>query len=349
MKQPLIAAMAKFAVILLFKAPAVPRTAAATAGFLQGGSLHAARDDMAVDMEDLEMAADEGTNNGMGINPLLQQQALPLQEMPPIQALTQPEAEVLNPQQGMLNGFLSQPNALVAQQAAVEHRLGTRLHHEMAVLLAAQENKISTLKDQLEAKQKQLVLQMDNLHVGFLEGVFHALNLPRVLWLHQFLCIGVYLVFVVVAGWIYGLVIMDQDYASLRRRPLVSRDRFSFHLFDGFQCDPDWRICICSLLFTPIRWADTASSIKIRFLHFWPALIIFAVLLSFGFLSIGITAFLLLLIVVQQRQRIRQVYGLPYGTFATRFEDCLTWTFCGPCATMQEALEVEFIDPPFVH
>jgi len=165
-------------------------------------------------------------------------------------------------------------------------------------------------------------------------------------WKEQLLSISVYLVMIVAVAFIYGRY-FTYAYPTLRQAPNIARDRFSFGIFDGCRCDPDWRICFCSWFCMPVRWADTASSPKINFVrNFWLGVVVFALLASLSELTYGLTGLLLLGLAVANRQRVRQVYELPSGNCATACEDCVMWTFCGPCAVMQEALEVEFVEPP---
>ena len=83
-------------------------------------------------------------------------------------------------------------------------------------------------------------------------------------------------------------------------------------LFDGFSCDPDFRIFCCSCFFLPIRWADTASSPKIQFLGFWPGLLLMGVLISVVNITYGASLLAMLALAVLNRQRIRNLYGLPH-------------------------------------
>jgi len=139
---------------------------------------------------------------------------------------------------------------------------------------------------------------------------------------------------------------------ELRRPALQTQETFAFALCDGLFCDPDPKICMCSFCCIPVRWAATATSPKVKFMNnFYVALIIFSVcatswqLFSTLNYGLGMLPFLLLgLLVVWNRQRIRQAYRLPQS-FRITIEDCLVWTCCAPCAMMQEAMQVEFIEP----
>eukprot|EP00913_Durusdinium_trenchii_P022876 g21478.t1 len=166
-------------------------------------------------------------------------------------------------------------------------------------------------------------------------------------WKEQLLPPVFYLLVVLVVGWVYGRH-FTYPFESLRKdgEPRFSREDFSFGLFDGFSCDPDYRIFCCSCFCLPIRWADTASSPKVKFLGFWPGLALFALLIACINLSYGATVVAALALAVLNRQRIRNLYGLPHKSCSTFSMDTLTWLLCGPCAAMQEALQVEFVDSP---
>jgi len=222
----------------------------------------------------------------------------------------------------------AEKNALSAQQEALEE-------------IVAQQASLAAHEEALEAQQNLTASRVENIlalgSMGFVRsGV-----------LEQLLAGLVYVTFLLIVGQLYGRH-CTYEYPALFRRPEVSGGTFSFGLFDGFNLDPDWRICLFSCCCQPVRWADTASNLRIRFVHFWPGIVIFGSLCALSGLTWGVTALVLLLVVVQNRQRIREVYGLPHGSFETVCLDCMAWSFCGPCATMQEAMEVEFVDPPLL-
>lgn len=156
---------------------------------------------------------------------------------------------------------------------------------------------------------------------------------------------AVYLVLMGIAGWIYG-TFFTFAYPPLRQEPVVTRENFSFGLFRGLTWDPDWRICMFSFCCMPVRWADTVSSSKIGFMGFWAALFLFAGLSAISQFTMGLSALYLLVLAVMNRQKMRAAYGMPNKTWQTVVVDTCVWLFCAPCATMQEAMEVEFVDPP---
>ena len=145
---------------------------------------------------------------------------------------------------------------------------------------------------------------------------------------------------------------------------------FRFGLCDG--CCHSLRICCCSFWCLPIRWAETASSPKVDFLgcrgcSFLLALLLFEMLYVFcklpavfvlasdltnpavyGFWAAIALLFGLVLLTVQvaHRQLLRRRYGLEHGTCCTCTSDALSWCFCGCCAAMQEALQVDYVGEP---
>lgn len=160
---------------------------------------------------------------------------------------------------------------------------------------------------------------------------------------------GVYLLGVTIFGHLYRQFLVYQ-YPEFRRPPETSRNRFTFGLMDGFLCDPDWRIFAAALFCTPVRWADTASAARVDMgrvheANFWFKMIGFATLTSLVSYTYGLSIIALLAWTVHVRQKIRKAYGLPEGENYTIAEDTIVWLACAPCATMQEALQCEFVNP----
>mmetsp|Transcript_32099 Transcript_32099/g.89424 ORF Transcript_32099/g.89424 Transcript_32099/m.89424 type:complete len:249 (+) Transcript_32099:2-748(+) len=158
---------------------------------------------------------------------------------------------------------------------------------------------------------------------------------------------GIHIIGTMIWSYIYG-VCFTYAYPPLRNPPPApSREHFTFGLFHGCSCDPDWRICCCSCCCGGIRWADSMGSEKVRFMSFWPAVLLFAVLQYLAGLT-GVACLALLALGVLGRQRLREVYDLPHGDCQTCWQDCLIWLCCGPCAIMQEASQVEFVELPSI-
>lgn len=164
-------------------------------------------------------------------------------------------------------------------------------------------------------------------------------------WKKQLIGAAVWAAITIGFGAVYATC-LTYGYSQLRKEPIVTREGFSFGLCDGYSCDPDTRVCCSSHFCLPVRWADTASSPKIGFITFWAGLIIFTIFAALNSFSYGISGLVCLVLSVCNRQHIRARYGMPNGKFSTIAVDIAVWCCCIPCAAMQEALEVEFIDPP---
>eukprot|EP00929_Paragymnodinium_shiwhaense_P118498 TRINITY_DN9040_c0_g2_i1.p1 TRINITY_DN9040_c0_g2~~TRINITY_DN9040_c0_g2_i1.p1 ORF type:complete len:818 (+),score=91.61 TRINITY_DN9040_c0_g2_i1:338-2791(+) len=117
-------------------------------------------------------------------------------------------------------------------------------------------------------------------------------------------------------------------------------------------------ICLCGWCCPGVRWAQTVSHPKVNFLAFWPALLIFMILavlsgcVSTAYKSAregvewtAIFGYLLLLLGVYHRQKLRAVFGHSPGTLKTVFLDLLAWHCCPCCAIIQEAKEVDYVLP----
>jgi len=144
-------------------------------------------------------------------------------------------------------------------------------------------------------------------------------------------------------------------YPKLHTTPVVTREHFTFGLCECCNWDPeapsreimrDRRIPCCSCLCQPIRWADTASSSKTGFMSFWTAALLAVVMNALCSVSFFISAGIFIIVATIHRQQIRRIYGMPHGTCPSFTEDLCTWLWCSCCATMQEAMEIEYIDPP---
>jgi len=216
----------------------------------------------------------------------------------------------------------------------------------------AQEERLETDQRRLEVRERRLAQRLDELH--YLEQASSALAEVRRRasmgdLASELTAAGVYIAFVLIVALLYGLV-FDYEYSEVVNKPaeevLKENMGFAWNLWHGFNCDPDARICIFSCLAMPVRWADTAHKPAVAFAPFWLGLTIFTLCCAFSKMTYGATYLILLVIAVQNRQKIREQYGLDHGDNTTRVEDCLVWLCCPACATMQEAMEVEFIEPP---
>jgi len=171
--------------------------------------------------------------------------------------------------------------------------------------------------------------------------------------------IGGLIYFVVMLGmaYIYGRR-FTYPYPPLPKAPETARDAsgkplgFTFSLFEFFHCNGQadsniifrhLRIPFSSCCCLPIRWADTTSSQKIRWMGYWAAVVLATVLNALAGQSYYITGILFTILALINRQRIRRIFGMPYGTFGTCCADFWIWTCCSCCATCQEAMQVEYV------
>lgn len=245
-----------------------------------------------------------------------------------VETLLSAEQSALLSQEQALEQIAAQQASLAQQQQELKER---EVEREIS-------KKVTGLGASL-AQVSETSSSSSGLQVG-LQTVKHIIQKT---WKEQLISAAVYMAIICAAGWLYGQF-CTYEYASLRQEPKISRDSFSFGLCDGCRCDPDHRICLWACCFLPIRWADTASSPKVNFMRYWPGILTMTLLFSLINLSYGATALLALLLMVLNRQRIRSAYNLPHRTCSTCSMDFLTWFFCPPCAAMQEAMQVEFID-----
>jgi len=199
-------------------------------------------------------------------------------------------------------------------------------------------------------EQSQAFLRARSLQVA----VNNALEFGNDILRDQLLGAAVYFIFMMIMAKVYGMA-FTYPYPKLHREPTVNRDHFTFSLFECCNWDPDApsreamrdrRIPCCSCCCGPIRWADTASSGKTKLVAFWPAAILAVAMNALAGVSFFITGFIFILIATLHRQQIRKVYGMPHGSCGNCTEDLCTWFWCSCCATMQEAMEIEYIDPP---
>mmetsp|Transcript_23032 Transcript_23032/g.42429 ORF Transcript_23032/g.42429 Transcript_23032/m.42429 type:complete len:324 (-) Transcript_23032:30-1001(-) len=107
-----------------------------------------------------------------------------------------------------------------------------------------------------------------------------------------------------------------------------------------FNCLSDTETCACSLLCPGVRWADSATMAGA--MHFWPAFLLFALMLllntlSHAFLNLG---FFTVILLTYYRQSLRKKLGMQYCTCSTCVPDALFVLFCPCCAIAQEARSI---------
>eukprot|EP00929_Paragymnodinium_shiwhaense_P114146 TRINITY_DN82480_c0_g1_i1.p1 TRINITY_DN82480_c0_g1~~TRINITY_DN82480_c0_g1_i1.p1 ORF type:complete len:398 (-),score=66.53 TRINITY_DN82480_c0_g1_i1:167-1360(-) len=128
-------------------------------------------------------------------------------------------------------------------------------------------------------------------------------------------------------------------------------DEFTHSICNLMDSHEGGHICLCAWCCPAIRWAETASNVKVNLLSFWQALLIFLLLSvyaagmhSAGYIELGSVFWIMLVIVaVWQRQKLRGVFGHGQGRLKTVALDTLTWICCPCCAIIQEAKEVEYV------
>lgn len=150
----------------------------------------------------------------------------------------------------------------------------------------------------------------------------------------------VYFLFGVLMAFLYNKARNNSKYDHLfkpKRVPgtTASGKDFTFSLFG---CFGDIPMCVLGCCCPVLRWADTVSQPKL--LSFWKAFFIFFILILLHVYTFGISTLLAMAVGVYYRQRLRSHYGMSDSrTLATICIDLLAWTFCQPCAIIQEARE----------
>eukprot|EP00933_Yihiella_yeosuensis_P010246 TRINITY_DN1165_c5_g1_i1.p1 TRINITY_DN1165_c5_g1~~TRINITY_DN1165_c5_g1_i1.p1 ORF type:complete len:358 (+),score=91.20 TRINITY_DN1165_c5_g1_i1:87-1160(+) len=245
----------------------------------------------------------------------------------------------------------AEQTALVTQEAALEQiaQQQAAMAKQQAELKIESEKVFEMVSDSLKKpEQKSSLIQVASSQSSGLKVVMDKLNRVKdaKVWKAQLISGVVYLVLVIIAGWIYGAY-FTYEYPPLKypAAPRVPGGGFSFGIFDGFRCDPDMRIFCCSSFCVPVRWADTASSPKVGFVKFWSGLFLFTTMYAFIGITYSASAVILIYLGIANRQKIRQAYGMDHSSASSYAQDCAVWTACCPCAAMQEAMEVEFVDP----
>lgn len=248
-----------------------------------------------------------------------------------IQKLISAEQAALVSQENAIEQIAAQ-QALLARQQDELKRQETKVDAEMAQRLAAS----ATILSQTAESSSGDMMTRSHIH--------RVVDWVKKDWKKQLIGGAVWGIIVLIFGAVYARY-FTYGYPQLRTEPMVTREGFSFSLCDGYSCDPDTRICCFGHFCLPVRWADTASSPKIGFITFWTGLFLYTVAAAFNSVSYGVTGLICLGLAVMNRQHIRARYGMPNGTFSTFVADIAVWCCCIPCAAMQEALEVEFVDP----
>lgn len=133
-------------------------------------------------------------------------------------------------------------------------------------------------------------------------------------------------------------------YMACFRYHKAPHETFSFGLFD---CWGDAFISGAACCCPAIRWADTMSYEKANLVPFYLGFSIFVLLGVVRWLGLyGVTLGTLATAIVGTifRQRLRAHYGLAHGDLKTYLSDFFVWLCFPPCAIMQEARHVEWIE-----
>jgi len=153
-----------------------------------------------------------------------------------------------------------------------------------------------------------------------------------------------YSIVIFAAAYIYRKY-QSADTAYLCSSSDTKSPGFSYGLFSPERClSGDKVMCLLSFCCIGIRWADTMHKARLC-CNFWVALSIFTVLSGLSHYTKGFTSLVLMCLVVYCRQGLRQKYHLEHGTVKTCVIDIALWWCCFPLAALQEARQVEYVQP----
>lgn len=249
-----------------------------------------------------------------------------------IEALEKREEEALHWQQQALEVVSQQRKAVEVEEKKMEAVM------QMQKFLAAKAGQTSnTLHFHMSGLQR---VTMSALQLGA------AAKGEEETWDLWLIASASYFVLMLLLALVYARFLTYEYERPKKDLRHVDRQYFSFSLLDSLRCDPDARILCVSCCCQPIRWADTASSGELGDVPFWPAVMLMCGLIALSGISYYVSAVVFIVIAVMNRQKIRRVYGMPHGTCSTCTKDCLVWSCCPCCATMQEAMQIEFVFPP---
>jgi Cys-rich protein (TIGR01571 family) len=134
-------------------------------------------------------------------------------------------------------------------------------------------------------------------------------------------------------------------YFSAEARPDVIRSptRFSFGICG---CINAPNICVLGFCCPFMTWASTLD--RHGMMPFFKAFLTMLLLALSSSYTYGMSAVILVALGVYYRQKIRMAYAIESNTQRTIFLDVLVWSFCQPCAIVQEAREagVMLVDAP---
>lgn len=113
------------------------------------------------------------------------------------------------------------------------------------------------------------------------------------------------------------------------------QDTFEYPLF---QCFNEPSLCLLSCCCAPVRWADTMDMAGL--MSFVAGVAAFLVLYGLDFVSLP-GSFILACLCAFKRQKLRERFSITSCTCGTILEDFCTYLWCGPCAIVQEARQIE--------
>eukprot|EP00927_Polykrikos_kofoidii_P086188 TRINITY_DN9588_c0_g1_i1.p1 TRINITY_DN9588_c0_g1~~TRINITY_DN9588_c0_g1_i1.p1 ORF type:complete len:658 (-),score=74.47 TRINITY_DN9588_c0_g1_i1:49-2022(-) len=109
--------------------------------------------------------------------------------------------------------------------------------------------------------------------------------------------------------------------------------------YDLPQCLHDKRLCIFSCCCAPVRWALTMRLAGL--MGYWPAFGLFTLFALLNCICFYIGCIPLIALAVYHRQKIRLMFNIHGCTFYSITNDTLAYAFCGVCAIVQEARQLE--------
>eukprot|EP00928_Gymnodinium_smaydae_P072710 TRINITY_DN56011_c0_g1_i1.p1 TRINITY_DN56011_c0_g1~~TRINITY_DN56011_c0_g1_i1.p1 ORF type:complete len:308 (-),score=80.09 TRINITY_DN56011_c0_g1_i1:51-893(-) len=137
--------------------------------------------------------------------------------------------------------------------------------------------------------------------------------------------------------------VMEFAALSADKTPLVEKDQWRFGLFT---CLDEPKFFLFTCLCGTVRWADSISMVNL--MEFTAAVGAVVGLTFVTSITSGLGSFVALLFIfatvafyAKKRQELRKLFNLPNGDTSTMVEDFLTYCFCGTCAVLQEARQVE--------
>lgn len=162
--------------------------------------------------------------------------------------------------------------------------------------------------------------------------------------IHALSSFAVYSVFTFAVALMYRKRKSGSAYSDCCSSPDLESSGFAYGLVSFKNClTGDKIIFLLSFCCIGVRWADTMD--KSRLGSFWVALSIFTVCSGLSQYTTGFTTVALMCFVVYCRQALRQKYNMEHGTIKTCLADIAVWWFCFPLAAVQEARQVEYVQP----